>query len=104
MDFPLGSVLGPVRFNILCTDPNGRLENRLIKFRGKCSLVHCNYFGRQIQNGHDELEIRMEKWHLHKLKNVFPSSAIERYICRKVGNTAVEGEIQIGMDLEIIAD
>lgn len=50
MDFPLGSVLGPVGFDILSTDPNGRLENRLIKFRGKCSLVHCNYFGRQEQD------------------------------------------------------
>lgn len=49
-DFPLGSVLGPVGFDILSTDPNGRLENRLIKFRGKCSLVHCNYFGRQEQD------------------------------------------------------
>lgn len=50
MDFPLGPVLGPVGFDILSTDPNGRLENRLIKFRGKCSLVHCNYFGRQEQD------------------------------------------------------
>lgn len=32
-DVPNGSVLGPVGFNIFTTDPNSRLENRLIKLR-----------------------------------------------------------------------
>jgi len=35
MDFPLGSVLGPVPFHIFTTDPNGRSENKLITLRDK---------------------------------------------------------------------